>query len=55
MELTNKQLRQAVAAAKAEVKSALQTVYDAMNTGQQKQILKDDAVAALFERYDVET
>ena len=35
-------------------REALQTVYDALNQGQQKKLLKDDAVAALFERYGVE-
>ncbi len=38
----------------AETRAALQTVYDALNPGQQKQIVKDDAVAKLFERYGVE-
>lgn len=39
----------------SETRAALQTVYDALNQGQQKKILKDEAVAALFERYGVET
>lgn len=38
-----------------ETRAALQIVYDALNQGQQKKILKDEAVAALFERYGVET
>ena len=37
-----------------ETRDALQTVYDALNSGQKKKILKDEAVAALFERYGVE-
>lgn len=37
-----------------ETKVALQTVYDALNQGQQKKILKDDAVKELFDRYGVE-
>ena len=37
-----------------ETRAALQTVYDALNQGQQKKILRDEAVAALFERYGVE-
>lgn len=37
-----------------ETRAALQTVYDALNQGQQKKIMKDEAVAALFERYGVE-
>lgn len=51
--MTRKELTEAVAAAKAETKDALQTVYDALNQGQQKQILKDDAVKNLFDRYGV--
>lgn len=37
-----------------ETKDALQTMYDALNHGQQKQIIKDEKVKALFERYGVE-
>ena len=51
--MTRKELTEAVAAAKAETKDALQTVYDALNQGQQKQILKDAAVKNLFDRYGV--
>lgn len=38
-----------------ETKTALQTVYDSLNQGQQKKILKNDKVAELFERYKVAT
>lgn len=38
----------------ADTKSALQTVYDALNQGQQKKILKNAQVKALFDRYGVE-
>ena len=37
----------------SETKNALQTVYDALNQGQQKKILKDEKVAKLFKRYNV--
>ena len=37
-----------------ETKSALQTMYDALNRGQQKQIVKNEEVKALFDRYGVE-
>lgn len=37
-----------------ETRSALQTVYDSLNQGQQKKILKNDDVAKLFERYNVD-
>ena len=48
-------LSSAVTKAKAETKDALQTVYDALNQGQRKQIVKDEKVKALFELYGVET
>ncbi len=37
-----------------ETKVALQTVYDALNQGQQQKLLKDKAVAELMEFYGVE-
>ena len=36
-----------------ETKAALQTVYDALNHGQQQKILKDEKVKALFDHYGV--
>ena len=36
-----------------EIKTALQTMYDALNHGQQKKILKNGKVKALFDRYSV--
>lgn len=36
-----------------DTKSALQIMYDALNQGQQKKIVKDAAVKALFDRYGV--
>lgn len=47
-------LMEAVEDAKKETKNALQTVYDALNQGQQKKIVKDEAVRALFDLYGVE-
>lgn len=47
-------LFEAVENCKNETKSALQTVYDELNNGQQKKILKNDTVKALFDRYGVE-
>ena len=52
--MTKQDLTTAVEAAKAETKAALQTVYDALNQGQQKKLLKDEAVAALLALYGVE-
>ena len=47
-------LQQEVKAVKTETKDALQTMYDALNQGQQKKIAKDEQVKALFDRYGVE-
>jgi hypothetical protein len=47
-------LNEAVKACKEETKEALQTVYNELNNGQQKKLLKSEAVKALFDRYDVE-
>jgi hypothetical protein len=38
---------------KTETQVALQTVYDALNQGQQKKIAKDDSIKKLFDRYGV--
>lgn len=51
--MTNRDLRNAVETAKAETREALQTVYDALNQGQKKQILKNEAVKILLDRYGV--
>ena len=37
-----------------ETRVALQTVYDALNHGQQQKLLKDEGVKELFDRYGVE-
>lgn len=52
--MTKHELKRKTDRAVEETKSALQTVYDALNQGQKKKIVKDDAVKALFERYGVE-
>ena len=51
--MTKKQLEMATAAAKAETKNALQTVYDTLNHGQQKQVVKNIKVKQLFDLYGV--
>ena len=43
----------AAEAVAAETKAALQTVYDNLNQGQQKKLLKSPEVRALFDRYAV--
>lgn len=52
--MTKAELTAAVETARAETREALQTVYDALNPGQQKQIVKDEKVKALFDLYGVE-
>lgn len=51
--MKKRDLEAAVLAVKTETRNALQTIYNAMNHGQQKQIVKDEAVKALFDRYGV--
>ena len=52
--MTKNQLTEAVEKAKNETKNALQTVYDSLNQGQQKKIVKEEAVKKLFDLYGVE-
>ena len=47
-------LKQRVDETKSETKDALQTIYDALNQGQRKKVVKDPEVKALFDRYGVE-
>lgn len=52
--ISKDKLRENVNKVKAETKEALQTMYDALNQGQQKKIVKNAEVKALFDRYGVE-
>ena len=52
--MTKNELKTAVRTAKAETAAALQMVYDALNQGQQKKLLKKPSVEALLQRYEVE-
>ena len=47
------QLTESVNETKNEIKNALQTMYDALNQGQQKKILKDEKAKAYFDLYGV--
>ena len=47
-------LNKAVEACKEETKFALEIVYNLLNQGQQKRLLKNEAVVELFDRYGVE-
>lgn len=51
--MTKTELTAAVEAHKTKTKEAMQTMYDALNQGQQKKIVKDEAVKKLFNRYGV--
>ena len=51
--MTREDLFNKVAAVKSETKEALQLVFDSLNKGQQKKIIKNEAVKALFARYNV--
>ena len=51
--MKKQELTEAVEEAKAETRNALQTMYDALNQGQQKKIVKDEKVKALFDHYGV--
>lgn len=48
------ELNQKVDAKVDETRIALQMLYDELNQGQQKKVLKNEEVAALLERYGVE-
>lgn len=48
------ELFEVVQTVKTETRNALQTMYDALNAGQQKKIVKDEKIKALFDRYGVE-
>lgn len=46
-------LNMAVETTKAEMRTALQTVYDSLNQGQKKQVVKDENVKTLFDLYGI--
>lgn len=48
------ELRERVVAYNNEVKAALQAVYNDLNHGQRKKLLRNPAIRAMFERYGVE-
>lgn len=47
-------LRERVIEYNVEVKAALQAVYNDLNHGQRKKLLRNPAIRAMFERYGVE-
>jgi hypothetical protein len=48
------ELRERVIAYNTEVKEALQAVYNDLNHGQRKKLLRNPAIRAMFGRYGVE-
>lgn len=52
--ISKKQLQENVDKTKSETKSALQIVFDSLNQGQQKKILKNAEVKKIFDLYGVE-
>ena len=52
--MTKDELKKVTEVAKTQTQIALQTVYDSLNQGQQKKIVKDEKVKALFDLYGVE-
>lgn len=51
--MTKAELERKTEAVIEETRMALQTVYDALNHGQRQQIVKDEGVKTLFDRYGV--
>lgn len=52
--MIKKDLLEKVVKVKTETKDALQLVYNELNQGQQKKLLKEEAIKSLFDRYGVE-
>lgn len=46
-------MRERIIAYNKEVKAALQAVYNDLNHGQRKKLLRNPAIRAMFERYGV--
>ena len=47
------ELRERVISYNKEVKAALQAVYNDLNHGQRKKLLRNPAIRAMFERYGI--
>lgn len=52
--MTKQELSAAVQALKSETKDALQAMYNELNYGQRKKLIKNETVKTLFNRYGVE-
>ncbi|MBR4308900.1 MAG: hypothetical protein IKT58_04800 [Oscillospiraceae bacterium] len=51
--MTKKELEARMGTVMEETKQALETLYGALNQGQQKKLLKEPEVKILFDRYGV--
>lgn len=51
--MKQKDLFNSVENVKNETQAALQEVFDELNNGQQKKLLKNENIKALFDRYNV--
>ena len=51
--ISKKRLQENVSKTKSEIKSALQLIYDSLNKGQQKKLIKNKEVYQLLKRYGV--
>jgi hypothetical protein len=51
--MLKQELIEKVAGLKEETKNALQTLFDNVNKGQQKQLVKIEEIKTLFDRYGV--
>lgn len=47
-------LKDKVIAYNLEIKESLETLYNELNSGQKKKLLKSEKVKALFDRYKIE-
>ena len=51
--ISKEKLRKNVNAAKNEAKAALQLIYDSLNQGQRKKLVKSEEVHQLLKRYGI--
>ena len=51
--ISKKQLQENVNKTKSETKSALQLIFNSLNQGQQKKLIKNEEVYQLLKRYGV--
>ena len=52
--MTKGELSRAVGKCKDETRSALQTLFDNVNKGQRKQLVKNEQIKEMFDRFGVE-